>query len=174
MGLTSWKNEKKGGKIIKTDVSVAKNYLKKEEIGELNTLVNMYLDFAELQAKRGKTMTMAEWSNKLDSFLKFNDYDLLDDAGKIRKDVAKKFAEIEYKKFRVKQDKEFVSDFDKVVSSVNNGEAISPPPLPVPPPPLSDFNQKLKKGLDFNPNKEKRVSALSLASLKKRKDNKKK
>ena len=157
MGLTSWKNEKKGGKIIKTDVSVAKNYLKKEEIGELNTLVNMYLDFAELQAKRGKTMTMAEWADKLDSFLKFNDYDLLDDAGKIRKDVAKKFAESEYQKFRIKQDKEFVSDFDRVVSKINRGEKLPPPPpLPKPTPieqPMSDFNKNLTKGLNWNPNK---------------------
>ncbi len=153
MGLTSWKNEKKGGKIIKTDVSVAKNYLKKEEIGELNTLVNMYLDFAELQAKRGKTMTMAEWADKLDSFLKFNDYDLLNDAGKIKKDVAKKFAESEYKKFRIQQDKEFVSDFDKVVSKINKGEKLPPPPPLTPP--LSDFNQKLKHGLEWNPKDNK-------------------
>lgn len=157
MGLTSWKNEKKGGKVLKSDVSVAKNYLSKEEIGELNTLVNMYLDFAELQAKRGKTMSMAEWANKLDSFLQFNDYDLLDDAGKIRKDVAKKFAESEYQKFRIKQDKEFISDFDKVVSKINNGEKIPTPPLPQPPieEPISDFNEKLKKGLNWNPKENK-------------------
>ena len=179
MGLTSWKNEKKGGKILKSDVSVAKNYLSKEEISELNTLVNMYLDYAELQAKKGIAMKMSDWADKLDSFLKFNEYDLLDDAGKIRKDVAKKFAESEYKKFRVKQDKEFVSDFDKVVSSINKGEKIPPPPLheePSKEEPLSDFNEKLKQGLEFDPKKDRKVSGLSLSSIKKRKEhqNKKK
>lgn len=113
MGLTSWKNEKKGGKILKSDVSVAKNYLSQEEITELNILVNMYLDYAELQAKRNKTMTMQQWVEKLNTFLTFNEYDLLKDAGKIRADVAKKFAQGEYEKFRVIQDKEFKSDYDK-------------------------------------------------------------
>ncbi len=113
MGLTSWKNEKKGGKILKSDVSVAKNYLNQEEITELNTLVNMYLDYAELQAKRNRTMTMGQWVEKLNTFLTFNEYDLLKDAGKIRADVAKKFAQSEYEKFRVIQDKEFKSDYDK-------------------------------------------------------------
>ena len=112
MGLTSWKNEKKGGKILKSDVSVAKNYLSQEEITELNTLVNMYLDYAELQAKRNKTMTMQQWVEKLNTFLAFNEYDLLKDAGKIRADIAKKFAQNEYEKFRVIQDKEFRSDYD--------------------------------------------------------------
>ncbi len=113
MGLTSWKNEKKGGKILKSDVSVAKNYLDKEEITELNTLVNMYLDYAELQAKRNKTMTMGQWVEKLNTFLAFNEYDLLKDAGRIKADVAKKFAQVEYEKFRIIQDKEFKSDYDK-------------------------------------------------------------
>lgn len=177
MGLTSWKNEKKGGKILKSDVSVAKNYLSKEEISELNTLVNMYLDYAELQAKKGIAMKMSDWADKLDSFLKFNEYDLLNDAGKIRKDVAKKFAESEYKKFRVKQDKEFVSDFDKVVSSINKGEKIPPPPLheePSKEEPLSDFNEKLKQGLEFDPKNDRKVSGLSLSSIKKRKEHKNK
>lgn len=113
MGLTSWKNEKKGGKILKSDVSIAKNYLSRDEITELNTLVNMYLDYAELQAKRKKTMTMGDWAEKLNTFLAFNEYGLLIDAGKIRSDVAKKFAQSEYDKFRVIQDKEFKSDYDK-------------------------------------------------------------
>tara|TARA_R110000868_G_scaffold343718_7_gene604692 strand:- start:3807 stop:4919 length:1113 start_codon:yes stop_codon:yes gene_type:complete len=149
MGLTSWKNEKRGGKIMKSDVGVAKNYLQKEEISELNTLVNMYLDFAELQAKRGVTMTMSEWANKLDSFLKFNEYDLLEDAGKIRQDVAKKFAEKEYEKFRPIQDKEFKSDFDKMVEGVKKGEL--PKEKIEIQEPLSDFNKKLKQGLNYNP-----------------------
>lgn len=180
MGLTSWKNEKKGGKIMKSDVSVAKNYLQHEEIGELNTLVNMYLDYAELQANKGRTMSMSDWVGKLDAFLKFNEYNLLDDAGKMRKDVAKKFAEKEYSKFRIVQDKEFKSDFDTMLEKVKSGKFPSeqrPLPImkaPIDEEPLSDFNEKLKKGLEFNPKKESRVSALSLSSLKKRKDHKKK
>lgn len=122
MGLTSWKNEKKGGKILKTDVGVAKNYLKKEEISELNRIVTMYLDYAENQAEKGKTMTMKDWIRKLDAFLIFNEYNILKDAGKVRAVVAKKFAEDEFNKFRVIQDKEYESDFDKLVSKTKNGK----------------------------------------------------
>lgn len=121
MGLTSWKNEKQGGKIMKSDVSVAKNYLSQEEIGELNQIVNMYLDYAELQAKKNKLMRMSDWVNKLDTFLTFNEYDLLKDSGKIKSAVAKNFAEKEYQKFRIVQDKEFKSDFDKVIENIKKG-----------------------------------------------------
>jgi hypothetical protein len=122
MGLTSWKNEKKGGKILKTDVGVAKNYLKKEEISELNRIVTMYLDYAENQAEKGKTMTMKDWIRKLDAFLIFNEYNILKDAGKVRAVVAKKFAEDQFKKFRVIQDKEYESDFDKLVEKTKKGK----------------------------------------------------
>lgn len=118
MGLTSWKNEKKGGKIMKSDVSVAKNYLNQEEIGELNQIVNMYLDYAELQAKKNRLMRMNDWVNKLDTFLTFNEYNLLKDSGKIKSAVAKNFAEKEYNKFRIVQDKDFKSDFDKVIEDI--------------------------------------------------------
>lgn len=118
MGLTSFKNEKKGGKILKSDVVTAKNYLTEEEIKELNRIVSMYLDFAENQAKRGKIMTMSEWAEKLDAFLIFNNYDLLKDSGKIKAEVAKQFAEKEFDKFRVVQDKEYVSDFDKIIEEI--------------------------------------------------------
>ena len=101
MGLTSWKNEKKGGKILKSDVGVAKNYLSQEEISELNRIVTMYLDYAENQASKGRVMKMNDWADKLDAFLIFNEYDILKDAGKIRANVAKKFAEKEYEKFRI-------------------------------------------------------------------------
>lgn len=163
MGLTSWKNEKQGGKILKTDVGVAKNYLSQEELSELNTLVNMYLDYAELQAKRNKIMKMSDWVERLDTFLKFNEYDLLKDAGTIKSDVAKKFAEKEFEKFRIVQDKEYISDFDRVISGIKStGElpkeketlslnALSIKSVPI----LSDFNKKLKKGLNFDPNAEK-------------------
>lgn len=150
MGLTSWKNEKKGGKILKSDVSVAKNYLSHEEISELNRIVTMYLDYAENQASKGRLMNMSDWVNKLDAFLIFNEYDILKDAGKIRSNVAKKFAEKEYEKFRPIQDKEFKSDFDKMVEGVKKGE-LPPPPLPPKKEELSDFNKKLKKGLNYNP-----------------------
>jgi hypothetical protein len=171
MGLTSWKNEKKGGKILKSDVSVGKNYFKHDEISELNILVNMLLDFAELQAKRNQGLAMSDWVKKLDSFIKFNDYDILNGKGMVSAKVAKTFAEREYSKFRIIQDIEFKSDFDKLVDKTKSGEVPDPPQIPPPPPEMSDFNKKLKKGLDYNP-KERQVSALSLKSIKKRKNNK--
>ena len=112
MGLTTWKNSPKG-KILKSDVTVAKNYLDEDEIDELNRIVTMYLDFAELQAKRGVLMTMQEWVTKLDAFLTFNSYELLQDLGKVSKKVADNLAASEYEKFRVKQDVEYLSDFDQ-------------------------------------------------------------
>jgi hypothetical protein len=113
MGLTTWKNAPKG-KILKSDVSVAKNYLSEKELKALNRIVTMYLDYAELQAERHNPMTMQDWVEKLDAFLKFNDYEILQDAGKVSAEVAKQLAEKEYDKFRVIQDRKFISDFDKV------------------------------------------------------------
>lgn len=115
MGLTTWKHAP-DGKIIKLDVTVAKNYLKEKEISELNRLVNMYLDYAELQATRQIPMKMKDWIEKLDGFLKFNEYEVLKNAGRISTEVAKELAESKYKKFRVEQDKNYISDFDKVVT----------------------------------------------------------
>ena len=115
MGLTTWKNQGKNGKILKTDVTIAKNYLSEDEIKELNRLVNMYLDFAELMASRNKIMTMEEWASKLDAFLQFNDYNILSNAGTVKAELAKKIAYSEYEKFRPLQDKLFKSDFDKLV-----------------------------------------------------------
>src|SRR4030067_2713518 len=114
MGLLTWKNSPKG-KIIKSDVSVAKNYLNEKEIKELERIVSMYLDYAENQAARQIPMKMSVWVNKIDAFLQFNEYDILKDAGKISREVAIKLAEKEYDKFRVIQDKPFESDFDKEV-----------------------------------------------------------
>lgn len=113
MGLTTWKHAPKG-KVLKSDVSVAKNYLVGQELAELNRIVSMYLDYAENQAKRQRPMTMQEWAEKLDGFLRFNEYDILDTPGKVSAEVAKRLAEEEYEKFRVHQDREFVSDFDEV------------------------------------------------------------
>lgn len=119
MGLTTWKNAPKG-KILKSDVSVAKNYLEEDEIKALERVVTMYLDFAELQAERQNPMKMKDWISKLDGFLQFNEYEVLQDAGKISAAVAKKLAEEEYGKFAPIQDKKYVSDFDKVVKDLKN------------------------------------------------------
>lgn len=112
MGLTSWKNAP-NGKIIKSDVAVAKNYLTEKELQGLNRVVSMYLDYAEIQAERHIPMTMDDWAKKLNAFLEFNEYDLLHDIGKVSAQVAKAFAESEFEKYRIIQDRLFRSDFDK-------------------------------------------------------------
>jgi len=117
MGLQTWKNAPKG-KILKTDVTVAKNYLIEKEIKDLERVVSMYLDYAENQASRQIPMKMADWVQKLDAFLQFNEYQILTDAGKVSHEVAKQLAEEEYEKFRVVQDREFESDFDKAVEKM--------------------------------------------------------
>jgi hypothetical protein len=116
MGLTSWKNENTGGKILKPDIKIAKNYLTQNELTELNLVVNMYLDYAELQANKKIPMKMADWIVKLDSFLKFNEYDILGNSGKVSHEVACSFAEKEFEKFRITQDRNFESDFDRLVN----------------------------------------------------------
>lgn len=119
MGLTTWKSAP-DGKIISTDVTIAKNYLTQEELEELNNIVVMFLDYAENQARRQKLMGMDDWAYRLDSFLEFNEYDVLHNAGKISKQVADRLAKDEFKKYRVIQDKEFSSDFDKILSSLSS------------------------------------------------------
>jgi hypothetical protein len=114
MGLTTWKRGPKG-KVLKSDISTAKNYLNEKELKSLNRIVTMYLDYAESQAERQNAMTMEDWVEKLDAFLKFNDYEILQDAGKVSANVAKKLAEEEYEKFRPIQDRAFESDFDKLI-----------------------------------------------------------
>ncbi|MFO0795197.1 MAG: virulence RhuM family protein [Candidatus Brocadiaceae bacterium] len=114
MGLQTWKNAPKG-KILKSDVSIAKNYLKEKEIKALERIVSMYLDYAENRAARQIPMKMKGWVEKLDAFLKFNEYDILKDAGKVSHEIAVKLAEKEYDKFRVIQDKAFESDFDREI-----------------------------------------------------------
>ena len=117
MGLTNWKNAPEG-KILKSDVAVAKNYLVESEIKELERIVGMFLDYAENQAARQIPMKMDDWVARLDSFLKFNEYEVLSNAGKISADVAKKLAEDQYGEFRVKQDKAFESDFEREVKRI--------------------------------------------------------
>lgn len=118
MGLTNWKNSP-DGKILKSDVSIAKNYLQEEELDALNRMVVMYLDYAENQAKRNIPMKMTDWIEKLDAFLVFNDYEVLKNAGKMSHTIAKKIAEDAYEIFRVQQDLDFNSDFDKSLKELN-------------------------------------------------------
>jgi len=119
MGLSTWKNSP-DGKILKLDTGIAKNYLEENEIKELNRLVELYLNFAELQAERNIPLKMTEWIEVLDGFLKINRYELLDNAGKISHEQAIKKADNEFVKFRISQDQKFVSDFDKEVKKINN------------------------------------------------------
>ena len=116
MGLTTWKKAP-SGKIIKSDVVIAKNYLTEQEMRQLDRVVSMYLDYAENQAEKHIPMSMEDWSNKLDAFLQFNEYDLLNNIGKVSAEVAKEFAESEFEKYRIIQDRLFQSDFDRLSSS---------------------------------------------------------
>lgn len=120
MGLTTWRNAPKG-KILKSDVSVAKNYLSLEEMDSLNRIVTMYLDYAENQAKRKIPMTMEDWANKLNAFLQFNEYELLNNSGKVTAEIAKAFAESEYEKYRIVQDRLFENDFDRLLREAGKG-----------------------------------------------------
>lgn len=112
MGLTNWENAP-DGKIVKSDVSIAKNYLTETELSFLERLVSLYLDYAELQAQRHIPMSMEDWAKRLDGFLEFNGTELLTDSGKISAEQAKLHAETEFEKYRIIQDRLFTSDFDK-------------------------------------------------------------
>ncbi len=119
MGLKTWKKAP-NGKIIKSDVSIAKNYLNQKEIKALNRIVTMYLDYAEDQAENGIPMTMKDWATKLNAFLQFNNKEVLEDFGKVKAVVARQFAESEFVKFKPIQDKLFQSDFDKIVKKIED------------------------------------------------------
>ena len=112
MGLTNWKNAP-AGKVIKSDVTVAKNYLNSQEIKSLDRFTTMYLDYAEDQAEKGIPMTMNDWADKLNGFLQFNEYKVLQDSGKVTAEIAKRFAHSEFEHYRLIQDRLFESDFDK-------------------------------------------------------------
>ncbi len=114
MGLTSWRRSPKG-KIMPSDVVIAKNYLDKEELKNLNRIGNMYLDYAEIQAARKRPMSMQDWIEKLHAFLKFSEYEILTKAGNISHEVAEALALKEFKKYKGIQDKNYISDFDRVV-----------------------------------------------------------
>ena len=117
MGLTNWTNSPKGA-IRKTDVTIAKNYLNEKELDGLNRIVTMYLDYAETQAQKGVAMTMKDWVNKLDSFLQFNEKDILQNSGKVSHEVAIALAEREFDKYQVEQDRILESDFDREIKKL--------------------------------------------------------
>ncbi len=119
MGLTTWKNAP-GGKLRKTDVAIAKNYLNEDELNNLNRIVSMYLDYAELQANNHTLMNMHDWITRLDAFLQFNEKEILTNSGKVTAEIARAFAESEFEQYRVIQDKSFESDFDKEVKKISD------------------------------------------------------
>lgn len=117
MGLTSWKNAP-DGKILKSDVVIAKNYLTKDELESLGKIVNAYLDLAEERTKRNIPMTMEDWAKRLDIFLEFDEREVLKDSGKVTAKIAHEFAHSEFEKYRVIQDKLYKSDFDKLIEEL--------------------------------------------------------
>lgn len=122
MGLTSWANAPEG-KILKTDVAVAKNYLTKDELDSLGRIVNAYLELAEDRARRKIPMSMEDWSKRLDAFLEFDEREVLQNSGKISAKLAQTHAESEFEKYRIVQDRLFESDFDKAVKKLAAGES---------------------------------------------------
>ncbi|MCL2816004.1 MAG: virulence RhuM family protein [Oscillospiraceae bacterium] len=121
MGLTNWETAPHG-KIIKADVSIAKNYLNEQEMNYLERIVTVYLDFAELQAERKIPMSMEDWAKRLDGFLEFNGNEILTGLGKISHEQAKLHAETEYEKYRIIQDRLFKSDFDLLLEAIDEQE----------------------------------------------------
>ena len=119
MGLTTWDNAP-DGKILRTDVTIAKNYLSKDELDSLGRIVNAFLDLAENRAKRNIPMTMEDWAKRLDAFLEFDDREILQDNGKITKKIADEKAFSEFEKYRIVQDRLFMSDFDKLLLNIKN------------------------------------------------------
>ena len=126
MGLSTWRKAPKG-KILKTDIAIAKNYLRPGELKALNHIVDMYLDYAELQASRGRLMKMRDWADKLDAFLQFNEQEILQDRGKVSHAVALALAEKEFAVFRVEQDRHYESDFDRILKQLSKPKS---PPKP--------------------------------------------
>ena len=121
MGLTTWQDAP-NGKIKKSDVTVAKNYLSEKELGQLNRMVSAYLDFAENMANRHIPLTMEDWEKRLNSFIEMFEYGLLEDAGKVTAEIAKLHAETEFEKYRIVQDRLFESDFDRFI--LESGELL--------------------------------------------------
>ncbi len=121
MGLTAWENSP-NGRILKTDVSIAKNYLNKDELESLGRIVNAYLELAEERARRKIPMSMEDWAKRLDMFLEFDEREILQDSGKVTAQIARDFAESEFEKYRIVQDRLFESDFDKVLKQIKKDD----------------------------------------------------
>ena len=121
MGLTTWKNAPKG-KVLRTDVAIAKNYLNEAEVSKLNRLVGMFIDFAELRALNRQLMTMRDWIKQVERFLAFNEQQVLRNAGLISHEMALAKAHAEFEKFRVKQDQDYLSDFDQAFARYLKGK----------------------------------------------------
>ena len=117
MGLTTWKNTP-DGKVLKSDVTIAKNYLQENEIGDLNLLVSAYLDLAEFQARRNQLMNMKDWLERTNKFLESNSLDILPNAGNISHDQAVEKAHTEFEEFRIEQDKKYISDLDAEIAKI--------------------------------------------------------
>jgi hypothetical protein len=151
MGLCTWINQKKGGKITKRDVGTAKNYLTKDEIDELNRLVNMFLDFAENIAKKQKKMSMEDWVSRLDNFIAFNEYEILQNLGQISQKVASDWVVNQYEKFKPIQEIEHKTDFEKVVTDIKTSGSLPKPTRKKKVEHNSDFDKNLKTALNYNP-----------------------
>jgi hypothetical protein len=121
MGLTTWEKAPHD-KFVNSDVSVAKNYLSKDELESLGRIVNAYLDLAEERTKRKIPMTMEDWAKRLDKFLEFDDREILQDSGKAIAKLARVHAESEFEKYRIVQDRLFESDFDRVIKQLEEGK----------------------------------------------------
>ena len=118
MGLTTWAKSPRG-RILKSDVFIAKNYLKGDELESMGRIVSAFLDLAEERAKRHIPMTMEDWATRIDRFLEGDDRPILDDAGHVSAEYAKEYAESEFEKYRVIQDRLFESDFDRLINGDN-------------------------------------------------------
>jgi hypothetical protein len=121
MGLTTWKNAPKG-KVLRSDVTVAKNYLNETEVSKLNLLVTMFIDFAELRALNRQIMTMKDWIKQVERFLNFNEQQVLRNAGMVSHEMAMAKAHEEFEKFRLKQDQDYISDFDQAFARYLKGK----------------------------------------------------
>ena len=151
MGLSTWKQQKGGGKVTKRDISVAKNYLAEGEIEDLNRLVSMFLDYAENLAQKARKMSMKDWHAKLDDFLRFNEYQILNNYGSIKKKTADAHAALEYEKFKPIQEAEYMSDFDKAVETIKKTGSLPKEDQAKLKANITGFDKKLKQALDYNP-----------------------
>jgi hypothetical protein len=156
MGLTTFKNAKRDGRVQKTDITVAKNYLTEDELKNLNLLVSAFLDHAEILVTKGAIMKMVDWESRLNKFLDFNEYKILTDAGKIKRYVADTFAEKQWDKFKIIQDKEYKSDFNRTLDAIKSKHKIPKESdtlfeINEAKEQLSAFNQNLVTALNYNP-----------------------